>query len=61
MVDAAIEAKFLGHITAFLWSSGDSDGVSTLDAGDLADNRADRTGSCCDHHGLASGRFADLK
>src|SRR5262249_44863666 len=47
--------------TAFLWSAGDADGVGTLDAGDLADYRADRTRSCCDHHGLASGRFADLE
>src|SRR5215472_4033167 len=61
MVDASIEAEFLGHITAFLWSSGDTDGVGTFDAGDLADYRADRARSCCDHHGLATGRFADLE
>src|SRR5262249_58316752 len=61
MIDAGIEAEFLGHVTAFLWSSGDADGVGTLDPGDLADNRADCTRSCCDHHRLASGRLADLK
>ena len=61
MVDAGIEAEFLGHVTAFLWSSGDADDVGTLDPGDLADNRADRTRSCRDHHGLASGGFADLE
>ena len=33
----------------------------TLDPGDLADNRADRTRSGGDHHGLASGGLADLK
>src|SRR5262245_50307399 len=61
MIDAGIEAEFLGHVTAFLWPSGDADGVGPLDAGDLADYRADRTRSCRDHHGLARDRFADLK
>src|SRR6516225_9470097 len=49
MIDAGIEAEFLGHVTAFLWSSGDADGVCALDPGDLADNRADCTRSCRDH------------
>jgi len=61
MVDAGVEAEFLGHVTAFLWSSGDADDVGTLDAGDLADNLADCARSCRDHHGLAGGRLADLK
>src|SRR5262249_42194497 len=34
MVDAGIEAEFFGNITAFLWSSGDADGVGTLNPGD---------------------------
>src|SRR5215469_13073862 len=41
MIDAGIEAEFLGHVTAFLWSAGDADGVGTLNPGDLADDRAD--------------------
>src|SRR5215469_6849778 len=61
MVDAGVEAEFVGHVTAFLWSSGDADGVGALDAGDLADNRTDRTRSGRDHDGLASGRLPDLK
>ena len=61
MIDAGIEAEFVGDVTAFLWSSCDADGVSTLDPSDLADNRADCTRRCCNHHGLASGRFADLE
>jgi hypothetical protein len=35
MIDAGIEAEFLGHVTAFLWSSGDADDAGTLDPGDL--------------------------
>jgi hypothetical protein len=37
------EAKFLGHVTAFIWSACDADGTGTLDPANLADNRADRT------------------
>src|SRR5207248_1521211 len=61
MVNAGVEAEFVGHVTAFLWSSSDADGTRAFYAGDLADNRADRAGSGRDHHGLASGRFADLE
>ena len=35
MIDAGIEAEFLGHITAFIRSSCDAEGVGTLDPGDL--------------------------
>src|SRR5947207_2793200 len=61
MVNAGVEAEFVGHVTAFLWSCSDADGTRAFYAGDLADNRADRAGSGRDHHGLASGRFADLE
>src|SRR5215472_1437884 len=33
MIDAGIEAEFLGHVTTFVWSSCDADGVGALDAG----------------------------
>jgi hypothetical protein len=56
-----MQASFLGHVTAFLWSSSDADGVSALDTCDLADYRSDRAGSGRVHHCLASGRFVDLE
>src|SRR5262245_46593043 len=61
VVDAGIEAEFLGHVAAFVWSTRNADGAGTLDPGDLADNRADRTRSCRDHHGFASDRLADFE
>jgi hypothetical protein len=60
VVDAGIEAEFLGHVPAFVGPACDADGSGTLDPGDLADNRADRTRSCRDHHGFTSGGLADL-
>src|SRR5262249_3777357 len=60
VVDAGIEAEFLGHVAAFVWSTRNADGAGTLHPGDLPANRADRPRRCRDHHGFASGRFADL-
>src|SRR5215472_2144890 len=54
-------AEFLGHVPAFVWSARDADGAGILDPSDLADNRADRSRSCRDHHRFANDRLADLE
>ena len=41
--------------TVKLITARDADGAGTLDPSDLADNRADRSRSCRDHHRFTNG------
>ena len=61
VVDAGIEAQFLGDVAAFLSAARDADGAASLDLGDLADQRADRTRCRRDHHRLARLGLAHLE
>jgi hypothetical protein len=61
VVDAVIKVQFLYHIAAFVWSARNTHCSGTFDSRDLANDRADRTRSCRDHHGFACGGFADLE
>jgi hypothetical protein len=46
--------------TVKLITARDADGAGTLDPSDLADNRADRSRSCRDHHRFTNGAQARL-
>ena len=60
VVDGPVEPEFAGQPVALGLAAGDADHAGALQLGDLADDRADRTGGGGDDDGLARLRLADL-
>jgi hypothetical protein len=56
VVDAGVEAQFLGHVAALVGAAGDADRAAAARLGQRADRAADRAAGGADHHRLAGLR-----
>src|SRR5262249_26319496 len=61
VVNARVQAQLGNDVAALLGPAGDADRPASLDFGDLANDRADRTGGGGHHHGFPRFGLADLK
>ena len=61
VVDAGVEAEFLGDVGALLGAAGDADRAAAARLGELADDAADRAAGGADDDRLPRLRLADLR
>ena len=61
VIEARVEAEFLGEVVDLVVRTGDADNPATLDLGDLSDERADRAGCPGNDDRLAGLRIANVE